>query len=238
MKPESGSTQELLAGVREDLEHEQNSAARRAKVWIGAQCLLIVFVMGYMSWISGALKSMDAESITRLVAMQIEDEIPRMRTALRDHALELAPQLTDHAQDLFLQIPTRLRETIENQLLAESDKVIAKFENELNAGLTAIIDERIAVVQAAYPDLSPEEQLDSVVAGVSGLFRDTVIEAVDELYIEYAGTVQKLNAHLLHLQRSDELTETERIDKELLETWMILVHKHAVTKIAWKGPSY
>jgi hypothetical protein len=238
MKPESGSTQELLAKVSEDLEREQNTAARRAKVWIGAQCLLIVFVMGYMSWISGALNSMDAESLTRLVAIQIEEEIPRVRAALRDHALELAPQLTDHAQDLFLQIPSRLRETIENQLLAESDKVIAGFEAELDAGLGAIIDERIEAIQAAYPDLSPQEQLDSVVAGVSGLFRDTVIEAVDELYIEYAGTVQKLNAHLLHLQRSEELTETERIDKELLETWMILVHKHEITKVAWKGPSY
>ncbi len=238
MKPESASTQELLAGVCEDLEREQNTAARRAKVWIGAQCLLIVFVMGYMSWISGALNSMDAESLTRMVAVQIEDEIPRVRATLRDRALELAPQLTDHAQDLFLQIPTRLRETIESQLLAESDKIIAKFEDELNAGLSAIIDERIEAVQAAYPDLPPEEQLDNVVSGVSGLFRDTVIEALDELYIDYAGTIQKLNAHLLHLQRSDELTETERIDKELLETWMILVAKHEITKVAWRGPSF
>ena len=100
---------------------------------------------------------------------------------MRDHALELAPQLTDHAQELFLQIPAHLRETIENQLLAESDKVIAKFENELNAGLSAIIDERIEAIQAAYPDLSPEEQLDNVVVGVSGLFRDTVIEVVERV---------------------------------------------------------
>jgi len=238
MSRENGSTQELLAGVREDLEREQHTAARRAKVWIGVQCLLIVFVFSYMSWISSSLSSMDAQSLTRMVAVEVEEEIPHLRAALRDHALELAPQLTDQAQDLFLQIPTRLRESIENQLLAESDRIIAQFEEEFNAALGALIDERIETVQAAHPDLPPEQQLDNVVAGVSGLFRDTVIEAVDELYIEYAGTVQKLNAHLLHLQRSDELTETEQIDKELLETWMILVHKHEITRVAWKGPSY
>jgi len=238
MKPENASTQELLAAVCKDLENEQHSSARRAKIWIGAQCFLIVFVIGYMSWISGALSSMDAKSLTRLVAMEVEEEIPHVRAALRDHALALAPQLTDQAQDLFLQIPVRLRESIENQLLAESDRIIARFEEELDSGLGALIDERIEAVQAAYPDLPPEQQLDNVVTGVSGLFRDTVIEAVDELYIEYAGTVQKLNAHLLHLQRSENLSETERIDKELLETWMILVHKHEITRIAWRGPSY
>ena len=238
MKPENASTQELLAAVCKDLENEQHSSARRAKIWIGAQCFLIVFVIGYMSWISGALSSMDAKSLTRLVAMEVEEEIPHVRAALRDHALELAPQLTDQAQDLFLQIPVRLRESIENQLLAESDRIIARFEEELDSGLGALIDERIEAVQAAYPNLPPEQQLDNVVTGVSGLFRDTVIEAVDELYIEYAGTVQKLNAHLLHLQRSEDLSETERIDKELLETWMILVHKHEITRIAWRGPSY
>ena len=238
MKPESRSTQEVLTQVRNDLEREQHSAARRAKVWIGVQCLLIVFVIGYMNWISGAVSSMDAESLTRMVAVEIEEEIPHLRAALRDHVLELAPQLTDQAQNLFLEIPTRLRESIENQLLTESDKLMALFEAELDAGLTAIIDERIETVQAAYPDLPPEQQLDNVVVGVSGLFRDAVIEAVDELYMGHAGTIRKLNAHLLHLQRSDELSESERIDKELLETWMILVHKHEITKVAWKGPSY
>ena len=238
MKPESGTTQEVLTQVRNDLEREQHSAARRAKVWIGVQCLLIVFVIGYMSWISGAVSSMDAESLTRMVAVEIEEEIPHVRAAVRDHALQLAPQLTDQAQELFLEIPTRLRENIENQLLTESDKLMAHFEAELNAGLSAIIDERIQAVQAAYPDLPADQQLDNVVMGVSGLFRDAVIEAVDELYIEHAGTIEKLNAHLVHLQRSEELTESERIDKELLETWMLLVHKHEITKVAWGGPSY
>jgi hypothetical protein len=238
MKPESASTPELMAQVREDLEREQKNTARRSKMWIALQCLLIVFVISYMTWLSGAVSSMDAESLTRMVAVEIEEEIPHVRAAVRDHALQLAPQLTDQAQELFLEIPTRLRENIENQLLTESDKLMAHFEAELNAGLTAIIDERIEVVQAAYPDLPADQQLDNVVMGVSGLFRDAVIEAVDELYIEHAGTIEKLNAHLVHLQRSEELTESERIDKELLETWMLLVHKHEITKVAWGGPSY
>ena len=55
-----------------------------------------------------------------------------------------------------------------------------------------------------------------------------MIEAIDELYEHYSIGVQELNAHLNHLL-NDDLTETERIDRELIEAWMVLVHQHGIT---------
>ena len=47
----------LLDEVRGDLERENRSAAARAKTWIIVRAALIVFVIGYMSWIFGAVAS-------------------------------------------------------------------------------------------------------------------------------------------------------------------------------------
>ncbi len=36
------------------------------------------------------------------------------------------------------------------------------------------------------------------------------------------------NDHLFLLQRGQDLSESEKLDKQLLEVWMTLIHKHGV----------
>ena len=76
------SGENLLHQLRADLDKEQHSSLSRARMWIVVQCLLLVFVVGYMSWLSSAVSSMDAGSLTRMVAVEIEEEIPNVRMAM------------------------------------------------------------------------------------------------------------------------------------------------------------
>ena len=54
-------------------------------------------------------------------------------------------------------------------------------------------------------------------------------QALDELYHDYAKELRRLNAELEHLLRDEDLTESEQIDKRLIEAWMILAHKYRLT---------
>ena len=231
MEAEHGSSHEILLAVRSEIEDDQRKAMLRAKLWIGAQAFLILFVIGYMTWISGALSQLDAPQLTRLAAMEFEARIPELREQVRDYAIEMAPDVTDQARDLFLDIPARVRESFEEQLLARTDSLIAEFEAKLDASLSALIEDQIALVQSTSPDASPDEQLDTIVEGVSGLFRDTMIEAIDAMYVDYSREIRRLSEHLERLRRGVDLTASEEIDKELIETWMVLVHKYDVTKL-------
>jgi hypothetical protein len=149
---------------------------------------------------------------------------------LRDYAIAMAPELTDRAQDLLLELPGQVRETIEEQLTNQTDTWIARFEGDLDAALTTIIDEQIELIQAESPGSTPEQQLDAIILGVSAIFNDAMTEAMDEMYLHYAEKLREVNGHLDHLLRDPNLTEQEVIDKQLIEAWMALVHQHGITR--------
>ena len=73
----------LLDEVRGELERENHSAAVRAKTGIAVRAALIVFVMGYMFWIFGAVGKLDANELTRVAATSIETRLPELRSQLR-----------------------------------------------------------------------------------------------------------------------------------------------------------
>jgi hypothetical protein len=222
-------TIDLLADVRKELEHDDLRALSRAKLGIGLRLVLIAFVIGYMTWVSSAVSKLDAPALTRVAVAHFEDRVPELRAEIRDYAIARAPEVTDRAGDLLVQLPARLREALEGQLLAKTDELISRLETDVDLALTVVVDDQIELVRAELPDGTPEQQLDAMILGVSNVFRDTMIAAVDEMYIEYSGEIRRLNAYLEHLQRSDDLTESEELDKELIETWMVLVHKYEIT---------
>ena len=86
----------------------------------------------------------------------------------------------------------------------------------------------MAALRESSPGDSPETQFDALILGISGEFRSTMIAALDELYNDYSSQVRLLNDHLLQLQRGLDLSESEELDKQLLEVWMTLIHKHGV----------
>ena len=220
------TTNELMMRVRADLDREDRQAEARAKVGIGIRAVLIVFVAAYISWIMGAVTQLDAPALTRLAALNIEERLPDLRAKLRDQAIALAPDLTDQARDLLLQLPVRLREHVEATLVAKTEELIARFETDLDTAVTTVVEDQIDLVRGELSDAGPEEQLDAIVLGVSDAFRETMIEAVDELYYGYSAEIRRLNADLEHLLRGEILTEAEQIDKRLIEAWMVLAHKH------------
>lgn len=217
-----------LHEIRNHLETEDRGALSRVRTGIILRALLIVVVVGYMTWISSAVSKLDAEELTRIAAAEIEERLPEMRAELRDYAIRMAPDLTDHAKEVFLELPGQMRQFVEAQLLAKTDELIAQFEADVDGAITVVIEDQIRLVKAGLPGASPEQQLDALVLGVSDIFRETMIEAIDELYIGYAGEVRTLNARLDRLLTGHDLTESEKIDKQLIEAWMVLVHKHDI----------
>ena len=226
MKDENGNTDQLLDEVRSDLEREDRRSVSRAWVGVGLRIFFLLFVAGYMTWVHSAVSRLDADSLTKIAAMQLEERLPQMRADLRDYAIARAPEVIDKARDLLLELPAQLRKKVESQLLARSDELIARLESDVDIALGVVIDDQIEAIRTALPDGSPEDQLDALILGLSDTFRDTMIAAVDELYEQYSAEVTKLNDHLIHLQKDEDLSDSEIIDKKLLEAWMVLVQKH------------
>ena len=74
------------------------------------------------------------------------------------------------------------------------------------------------------------DKLDALVRGFRDTYRTRVETAVDYVYADYALEAARLRQYLSHLQKSEELTGTEELHKELFESWTVLVTKHVIFK--------
>ena len=237
MQADDKQTGNRLTELREEMEQQQRNAERRAKTGIAVRAALIVFVFAYMTWLSGAVTRLDAQALTQLAATHIEERLPELRAELGAFAIKAAPGVTDQARDLLLALPGSLRGHVEGPIVAELDRLMTRFETDVDAAITIVVDDQMALVRDAMSDADPEAQLDAIVLGVSDAFRETMIGVLDELHVDYANEIQRLNTRLVRLQRVSDLSPSERIDKQLLEVWMTLVHRHGITdplEVAWE----
>ena len=217
---------QLEATLRED----DTRALSKAKFGVGVRVFLIVFVLGYMTWLFGAVSNLDAEALTGIAANSVAEQLPEFRLNLQEYAIAQAPMVTDMARDTLMQVPTQMRQHLQQRLVSESTDLIGRFEHDVNAALEDVLDRQMTAFRESSPGDSLEAQLDALILGVSGEFRSTMIAALDELYNDYSSEVRRLNDHLLWLQVGQDLSQSEKLDKQLLEVWMTLIHKHGVGK--------
>ena len=227
---ENSSATTLLAELHEELQRERRKTATRAKSWIAVRAGVVLLVAAYMTWLGGALGRISAEELTRFAATSLESKLPELRADLRDYAISVAPEVTDRARDFLLEVPGRLRTVVERELWAQTDRLIARLEVDMDLAIATVIDEQLELVRAQDPNVSPEAQLDTIVLGVSDAFREALIDGIDELYEHSTREVQSLNAYLEHLLKNPDLTQSEQIDRQLLQVWMVLVHKQGITE--------
>ncbi len=128
MSNENSSAATLLAELREDLQRERRKTVTRAKSWIAVRVGVVLLVVVYMTWLGGAVGRISAEELTRFAATSLESKLPELRADLRDYAIAVAPEVTDRARDLLLEVPGQLRTVVERELGAQADRLIARLE--------------------------------------------------------------------------------------------------------------
>ena len=226
----SNNPENTLDLLSTELAKEDEGAISRARRGIVIRVALTVFIAAYMSWILGAVSKLDATELTRIASVEFEERLPDFRIEIRNYAIDQAPEIMDRAQDFLLMLPVRLREGIEHQLMEEGSLVVASVESDVDDALTIVIEDQLRALRDADPGANHEQSLDALILGISDTFRQTMVAALDEIYENYAEEVGRLERHLRHLQNDTELTEQEKIDKQLIEAWMVLVHKHRIAE--------
>ena len=92
------------------------------------------------------------------------------------------------------------------------------------------LERQITVIHRVHADGTNMDKLDALVRGFRDTYRARVETAVDYMYADYALEAARLRQYLSHLQKSEELTGTEELHKELFESWTVLVTKHDILK--------
>ena len=232
MKTESTTATDptSIRTLRAALEKDDRSVLSSLRAWIIIQAILIIFFLGYMTWITSTVDDFTPDTLTVMASAELQQSLPQIRENLKEYALSVAPEVTEHARLAMLELPQVLRIRLEQEILTETDRILLDFEQEFDASLAHVLEENIEFLRQEVADVeTDEERLDVVVNGVSQIYRQKMIDAVDAMYAKHTKDFGKLNDYLVMLQEEKDLTETQKIDKQLIEAWMVLVHKHQIT---------
>lgn len=218
--------------LHRDITTENDAANRRSRIWTFTQVILLVFIVAYMTWLHAAVSRLDANTVTGIASAKLESMLPGMREDLRKYAIQMAPQLTDRARDVFLELPLLLREKMEKRLKDKLDVMIGTFDEKLNAVAGQKLEEHIRRIKTLYPNGVKDRNLEPIIVDICKSVRAQLKEAVDLMYADFSREIKKMETRLARLKKGENLTEEEKIEKEMIEAWSVLVQKHKILKPA------
>lgn len=216
----------LLSRIRED----HLAATRKGKTTIILLGVLIAFVLGYMTWIYRSVAKLDAEFAVGWASDQFQNELPAMKDRLGDFLKEQAPIVMKEGQARLRQAPRVLRNWVEEWVVSQSAVAFAHFESELDQQLKESLEKQITVIHRVHADGTNIQKIEALMKVFRTTYRERLQTAVDYMYADYALEAQRLREYFSRLQKERQLTETEKLHKELIESWVVLVSKHKILK--------
>jgi hypothetical protein len=216
------SLEDLVRRLEDDLEQTQ----RRGKRRIATLAVLILVVLGYLSWIHTQVVRMDAEAVSDVATGYVLANLPQVKQQLRAELIDAAPQLTDEAKRALLGAPRFFRKQIEAALPYASSALALRLEDELTAHLTMVVEE--------LADL-PEERrnVKDLVEDARAAYQGMLLTIIDDMHGQFAGAMRDLNKRLRELQTSKKLTPRQKVEKELIEASVVLMDWHGVSEAAF-----
>ena len=121
-----------------------------------------------------------------------------------------------------------LRERIETWVVRRSAVAFGAFEAELDVQLKESLEKQISVIDRVHAGGSNLDKLDALMVGFRNTYRARLETAVDYMYADYALEAARLRQYFTRLQTAKNLTGTEKLHKELFESWIVLVEKRGI----------
>ncbi len=191
------------------------------KVGIG----LIAFCAIYLSFLTAKVFQIDAQALTEFGRLQVESQLPEGAKTVRSYFEEQAPELIGQLLRQALGSVSDLRAKLADDLDERSAVIITEFDEQLDLLAAEVIRsgrERVDEVPGAGSDV---EKIDVALSAIAHQLQTEIDDALESLHPQYTAELGRVKEFLTALQeKSDaELTERERLQKELIQTTLELV---------------
>lgn len=206
-------------------------AEDRRSVYLAVGGLVTVLIAVSFTVLTNMAFRLDAEALTQIGRLHVEQRLPESREALTTYLKEKAPSLTSELLWALVGAIPELRPLVLRELSNELARLTAEFEKEVAEAAEASVRSARERLDARYPDLSEAEKLDRVVESVTQQFNEKVAVLYSELYPDYSREMQRVERYLTGLREKDPatLTDRERTEKEIIETLLRLVALEGVS---------
>jgi hypothetical protein len=206
------------AGIEARLDQsiEKQAKAQRTNIVVGV--ILLAVVLGYFTVLNFMVRdAVTPDSIAEVAVGYAEEEIPKLTAELRRDVAGRADTLVNQAVDQGLNLLPEVRKQAESFILSETRIHMAKAESEINALTDFAFDNHGEDVRGLIADLSSNEGQIALETELYDMLTALFMESNVKVDIEgYGLTLLHMNDKLLRLRDANDLTEAEKIERDII----------------------
>ena len=219
----SPATAEALSRTERELNDAVDSAKKKRNIMGIATALLAIAAVIYLSWAYSQIAQVDARTAVQLVEVQVD---PYLNRPAQEWAAQLqaqAPDVMARAEAAALEMPERASERAIEFVTDGLDAKMPEIKSEIMTMVDDFAKGTKELAQERYGTTElNEEQMQSLMTDVSKEFERSLGEKMDELQQKYREVADELIAYLDELATSNDLTETQKIHREIIVSFLAL----------------
>jgi hypothetical protein len=219
-----------IRSLRRDVWELQGQSLKKRKLYTTLGAVLGVVAVIYLSFVTSKIFQLDARALTELGRQEVERQLPERLADLRRHLKAEAPALVENMLDEMLGYVPEIRSTLVESLDKQNTQIAKKLEAELDP----LVEETLKNGRAQLDELgaghTDVEKIDILTQFVAADLRKNVSASLDGLYPEFASELNRVKSFLVDIQHKDEseLTERERVQKEIVQTLLQIIAREGV----------
>jgi len=191
--------------------------------WIGG-ALLILVIIGYMSWIFSHLRPLaDPEEAAILLQQTALNRLPQFSASLEAALRDAAPDLTRQATQRVLDAIPRIRKEVEKRAGRVGDDLASYIDSHLGELIDQVIRDHKKEIKELIPQLKTKEKAQEFTNLLETACRKSIMDVLDVQLKEYLEALRAIRHKLERLQSAPDLTPEEKLEREMVATWAIFI---------------
>jgi len=184
-------------------------------------CLVLLSAMTvYGYWLHSKIQTFGAEDAALLARTRIADSLPATRARLAAQLRGAAPDMVRRVLDQAVESPVFLRGWLEENLRQELERRANDLSATLRRELATDAARARTILDDRLPEMTDRERMERISDAFLQAYAQRLRRVRDAVTDPYHASLEEVRLKVDHLRRGQKLTDRERVEREILITFL------------------
>ncbi|MBF0530197.1 MAG: hypothetical protein HQK55_13185 [Deltaproteobacteria bacterium] len=196
---------------------------KHLRLAIYIKVILFFFILIYMGWAYSNIRILDADLLVIGAKEKVIDILPDAKAKMKERLTQMAPEVTNQVGDGILQNVPKLEQNIEELAKKTLVSYVDPLEKEMAAWMMDFLKETKAVSEEMFPGMPSYQKIKLM----RSYILEDLVESLTVVSYEIGDAVKEQGfiEKLKHLVRGKNLTEKEKLQRDIIALWYVLVER-------------
>jgi hypothetical protein len=186
-------------------------------------CLVLAAYLGFAYW---QISKVDADTVIVLAEQQVDPYLNQPASAWAQQLEDRAPDVIEQAGVAALEVPAMFSDRVVSYAEGKAEAELPELEKQFKEALSGLLDQVDETIRAEYPDGQiPDAEAEQMIDRVAEQFASSLEGEIDKIYQRYGEISGDMIGYLDELGQNQDLTETQKLHRQLLESFLALLQR-------------